>query len=202
MNRLPTPSLQDKGRFGADLYANLYAFDVQDLGFRFRLLSWGRASDKQALCGFVRMGYATLPYENPDKAIVVELNDLSKADTRVRPELSDLGRQEMLLLTHQHLYSSSYAERWFHHLDTQTLSLEALPKTTVVLDAWISPMRSYWIARAFLGGVRLDIVLSGFDEEEVGATLKRLVPIADNDRLAEWHDKERLANEWGFTLSD
>ena len=65
---------------------------------------------------------------------------------------------------------------------------DVIPAPLTFLDFWRGPRRGYCITQLSVADVRLDALLSGFDEEEAVEMMKRLVPIAGNDRLIEWHD--------------
>ena len=187
------PDFSNGDDFSTGLYAGLYAFDIQDLDFRFRLKQWGvrgpSGTGGTVPINYVRMVYAFPNFENPTKAIELEQLDIASSMIGQYHQLSYDECQEALLLSlNQNLYASSDRERWFHHMDKRTAALDAIPGTSAVLDYWRGPRRGYCIARVFANDVRIQAVLSGFDEEEAVSILQRLAPIAGNDGLAEWHD--------------
>ena len=65
---------------------------------------------------------------------------------------------------------------------------DLIPAPLTFLDFWRGPNRGYCITALSVADVQLHAVLSGFDEEEAVEMMKRLVPIAGDDRLVEWHD--------------
>ena len=187
------PDFSNKDDFSPGLYVCLCTFDVEDLGFHFRLKQWGvrgpSGTGGTVPSNYVRMVY-TFPYfESPTKIIELEQFDTATSMRGQNHRLSDEERQEALLLSlNQNLYASSDWDRWFHHLDKRVVTLDAIPGTSAVLDYWRGPRRGYCITRVFVNDVRIQALLSGFDEEEAVSILERLAPIAGNDRLAEWHD--------------
>ena len=191
------PDFSNRDDFSPGLYAGLYAFDIQDLDFRFRLKQWGSGTGGTVPSSYVRMVYTFPDFEGPTKVIELEQFDIATSMRRQTHRLSDEGRQEALLLSlNQNLYASSDRDRWFHHMDKRTVALDAIPGTSAVLDYWRGPRRGYCIARVFENDVRFQAVLSGFDEEEAVSILQRLAPIAGNDvpgRMAR-HDHKANAN--------
>ena len=186
------PDFSEGKDFSPGLYASLRAFDVEDLGFHFRFQQWGSGNETggTAPSDYVRMVYTFPHFKNPTKAIELEQVDIAEGSKRAQNhQLSDEGRQEALLLSlNRNLYAPGNREQWFHHMDKQVTTLDAIPKTSAVLDYWRGPKRSYCIMRVFVGDVRIQALLSGFDDEEAVSVLGRLAPIASNERLAEWHD--------------
>ena len=184
------PDFSNRDDFSPGLHAGLYAFDIQDLDFHFRLQQWGGSGTGGTVpSSYVRMVYTLPDFESPTKAIELEQIDIASSMRGQNHRLSDEGRQEALLLSlNQNLYASSDRERWFHHMDKRIVTLDAIPGTSAVLDYWRGPRRGYCIARVFVNDVRIQALLSGFDEEEAVSILQRLTPIAGNDGLAEWHD--------------
>ena len=136
------------------------------------------------------MCYLSPSHETPQKAAQLELVDLKATNVIPDPQSSDDGRQEALLSSHQSLYAVGHRELWFHHIHKRTTTLGALPTTSVVIDSWKGPKRSYWLFRAFIDKVEFLALMSGFGEEEARALLERLASITGNGRLAEWHDSE------------
>ncbi len=186
---LPGPDFSRRDDFTPNLYENLYALDVQDWGFRFRLYGWVKALRKEPYNG-VRMLYVWPTLEAPTKCVKVEQIDLAPSNLRAdRPSWRE-GQQEFELALQQHHHHSSDSEQWFQHIDKQTITIEAFPETSAELDSWKGPIRSYWILSAYVNEVKFLTVLSGFDEKEIGAILGKLAPFKGNDHLAEWHDKE------------
>ena len=55
------------------------------------------------------------------------------------------------------------------------------------LDFWKGENRGYCITHLSVADVQLQAVLSGFDQEEAVEMMKRLVPMAGDARLIEWH---------------
>ena len=180
------PEFSKRDSFTTGLYSSLHALDIQDLDFRFRLELWGGMISAEAVpSNYVRMAYASPNFETPAKAIQLEQLDIASSTRKQTHRLTDEGQ---LLLSLQSLYAYDDSERWFQHVGKQIIALDALPGTPAVLDCWKGPRRSYWMLQAFVVDVRLQAVLSGFDEKEAVSTLQRLAPVAGNDRLAEWHD--------------
>ncbi len=191
------PYFSNRDDFSPGLYACLYVFDVEDLGFHFCLQQWGcgnggggNETGSTVPSNYVRLVYTFPQFENPTKAIELEQVDIAKGSKRgLHHGLSDEGRQEALLLSLKHnLYASSDKERWLHHMDKRTVTLDAIPETPAILDYWRVPTRGYCIMQVFVNDVRIQAALSGFDREEAASILERLAPIAGHDRLAEWHD--------------
>ncbi len=195
------PEFSKRDSFTTGLYTSLHALDIQDLGFRFRLELWGgRISAEAVPSNYVRMAYASPHFETPAKAIQLEQLDISSSTREQIHQLTDEGR---LLLSLQNLYAYDDSERWFHHVGKQIIALDALPGTPVVLDYWKGPMRSYWMLQAYVVEVRVQAVLSGFDEKGAVDILQRLAPVAGNSRLAEWHDASiRHMRNIGQSLED
>ena len=195
------PEFSKRNSFTPGLYASLHALDVQDLGFRFRLELWGgRRSAEAVPSNYVRMAYAFPHFETPAKAIQLEQLDIASSTGEQIHRLSDEGR---LLLSLQNLYAYDDSERWFLHVGKQIIALDALPGTPAVLDNWKGPRRSYWMLQAFVVDVKVQAVLSGFDEKGAVSILNRLAPVAGNARLAEWHDVSiRQMRNIGQSLRD
>ena len=66
-------TFSNRDDFSPALYANLCAFDVEDLGFHVRLQQWGRSGpDKTAQFSHVRLVYAFPDFGGPRKAIELD----------------------------------------------------------------------------------------------------------------------------------
>ena len=170
---------------------DIQALDVLDMGMRFRLLQWGMT--ETGLCKSVSMCYLSPSHGNPVKAIQIGQIDLEAANVMPDPQLSDEGRQEQLLRSHQELYAGQHRERWFFHVDKRTCRLETPTMAPVALDAWRGPRCAYWIWRAFFGQVAFEALFSGFSKEEASTTMMRLVRVSADADLAKWHDEEHHA---------
>ncbi len=188
-SELPGPDFSKRDDFTLNLYENLYALDIQNLGFRFRLFGWVRVLRKGPYNG-VRMVYVWPSFEAPTKCSKVEQIDLAPSKPRADRLLWKKGQQEFMLSLHQQQFHRSDTEQWFQQIFKQTIAIEAFPESPTELYSWKSTIRSYWILRTFMNEVEFLAVLSGFDETEVGAILGMLVPLEGNIHLAEWHDKE------------
>lgn len=170
---------------------DLQALNVPDMGMRFRLLQWG--TTETGLCKSVNMCYLLPSHEDPVKAIQIMQADLEATNVMPAPGLSDEGRQDQLLRSHQELYAGQHREHWFLHVDKRTCRLETLTMAPLALDAWQGPRRAYWIWRTFVGQVAFEALFSGFSQEEASTTMTRLVRIAADANLAQWHDEEHQA---------
>ena len=162
--------------------------DLADLGFHFSLLQWGMTESGR--CNSVSMCYLSPSQSDPVKAVQLHQLDLAASNVIPDPGLSDEGRQEKMLRSHQGLYARGRREDWFFHTGKRPSGSDS------VLDAWRGPRRSYWIYRSFAGQVAVQALFSGFGEEEVLSALGRLVcgGIADAE-LGEWHDEEQRTRQ-------
>ena len=105
-----------------------------------------------------------------------------------RTKLPYDGCQERRFALHQQVYAPGGRDRSFEHVTMRAFTPDLIPAPLTFLDFWRGPNRGYCITALSVADVQLHAVLSGFDEEEAVEMMKRLVPIAGDDRLVEWHD--------------
>ena len=182
------PDFSNPDDFSPALYANLCAFDVEDLGFHIRLGGWGRAGrDKMAPFNHFRLEYAFPNFGGPAKVMELNQGAYSWPQRTSLYELAFEGRQERIFSIHQQMYAPLGRDYSFEHVTMRTFTpdLDSAPMT--FLDFWRGPNRGYCIVQFPVGDVQLQAVLSGFDQEEAVEMMKRLVPMAGDARLFEWH---------------
>ncbi len=173
------------------------AVEVEDLKISFRLQQWGGFA-VAGQCIVVVMHYAVPSFDRPCRSIEIYQRDL--ASSKVIPDWrsSDDGRQEAELREHQRLYELHARELWFHHASKRTLTLEALPTSTIIMDSWHGPRRNHQVFRAFVGTVVWRAIFAGFAEHEALEILQqRLTPVAPDSRLAAWHDEQHRMHAGG-----
>ena len=184
------PDFSNRDDFSPALYANLCAFDVEDLGFHVRLRQWGRSGpDRTAQFSHLRLVYAYPDFGGPAKAMELDQDDFSdRARYTSLYELTFECRQEREFSLHQQLYAPLGRDLSFEHVTMRTFTSDRIAAPMTFLDFWRGANRKYCITHLPVGDVQLQAVLSGFDEEEAVDMMNRLVPIAGDDRLVEWHD--------------
>ena len=173
------------------------AVEVEGLEISFRLQQWGGFA-VAGRCTVIMMDYALPSFDSPCRSIEIHQRDL--ANSKVIPDWrsSDEGRQETELRDHQRLYELHARESWFHHAGKRTLTLEALPTGTVIMDSWHGPRRNHQMFRAFVGTVIWRAIFAGFAEHEALEILQqRLTPVAPDSRLAMWHDEQHRMHAGG-----
>ena len=191
------PDFSSPDTFAPTLYANLCAFDVEDLGFHVRLQQWGgRGPDEKGLCGHFLLVYAFPNFGGPAK--VMELDQGAYGwPQHTLYELAFEGREERQFSLHQQRYAPLGRDHLFEHVTMRTFTPDLIPASMTFLDFWRGQNREYCITHLSVGDVELQVVLSGFDQEESVEMMKRLVLMAGNDRLFEWHARasRRLRSE-------
>lgn len=173
------------------------ALDVEDLEITFRFRQWSGLG-VVGRCTAVVMEYAIPSFDNPRRSIEVRQRDL--ANSKVIPDFqsTDEGRLENELREHQRLYQLHARELWFNHGSKQTLTLEALPNSPIIMDTWYGPQRNHQVFRVFVGTVVLHVIFGGYEESEALELLQhRLTSVASNSRLAMWHDEQHRMHAHG-----
>ncbi len=182
----PVPDFSNGSDFSPGLYANLCAFDVEGLGYHVRLGQWGRSSPfEYPICSHFRLVYAFPDFSRPARALELEQVDTSEGRRNIWPYE---GRQESLFALHQQLYGPGGRDQSFEHVTMRAFTPDCIAAPLTFLDFWSGPRRGYCIAQLSVADVKLQAVLSGLDQEEAVEMMRRLVPIAGNTRLIEWHD--------------
>ena len=182
------PDFSNPDDFTPALYPSLCAFDVEDLGFHVRLGQWGRGgSDEPTQCGHFRLVYAFPNFGGPAKAMELDQGAYSWPQHTSLYELAFEGRQERIFSIHQQMYAPLGRDHSFEHVTMRTFTPHLIPAPLTFLDFWRGQNREYCIAQFPVSEVQLQVVLSGFDQEEAVEMMKRLVPVAGNERLLEWH---------------
>ena len=160
---------------------------------------WGSGrADESAQCGHVRLVYAFPNFRRPAKAIELDQGDARNRPLPISPyDLPFEGRQKALFILHQQLYAHRGRDLSFEHVTMRTFTSDLTAAPLTFLDFWRGENRVYCIAQFSIDAFQLQAVLSGFDEAEAVEMMKRLVPIAGNARLLEWHDgaARRLRSE-------
>lgn len=197
------PDFSNPDDFSPALYANLCAFDVEDMGFHVRLQQWGgRGADETGPCGSFRLVYAYPDFGGPARVMELDQGAYSWPQYTSLYELSFEGRQERQFSLHQQMYAPLGRDRSFKHVTMRTFTPDLIPAPMAFLDFWRGANREYCITHLSVGDVELQAVMSGFNQEEAVEMMKRLVPMAGNDRLVEWHDgaSRRLRSEINSAL--
>ena len=172
------PDFSNRDDFSPALYANLCAFDVEDLGFHVRLQQWGgRGPDNTAQCSHFRLVYAFPDFGGPTKALELDQVDASKRSRYISPyELPYEGRQESIFALHQQVYAPGGRDRSFEHVTMRAFTPDLIPAPLTFLDFWRGATRVYCITALSVADVQIQAVLSGFDEEEAVEMMKRACP--------------------------
>lgn len=184
------PDFSNGDDFSPPLYADLCAFDVEDLGYHVRLRQWGRVGGARdaAKCSHFRLVYAYPDFDRPTKVMELDLEEATERSRYISPyELPYEGRQEETFVLHQQLYAG--ARDWsFEHVTMRAFTPDRITAPLTFLDFWRGALRRYCITQLSVADVKIQVILSGFDDEEAVKMIGRLVPIAGNARLIEWHD--------------
>ena len=192
------PDFSNPDDFSPALYANLCAFDVEDLGFCVRLQQWGGGGpDETAPCSHLRLVYAFPDFGRPAMVMELDQDAYSWPQRSSLYELAFEGRQERIFSIHQQMYAPLGRDRSFEHVTMRTFTPDLISAPLTFLDFWKGPNREYCITHLSVPDVELQAVLSGFDQEEAVEMMKRLVPMAGDARLFEWHVRasRRLRSE-------
>ena len=85
------------------------------------------------------------------------------------------------------MYAPLGRDHSFEHVTMRTFAPDLVSAPLTFLDFWQGPNREYCITHLSVADVELQAVLSGFDQEEAVEMMMRLVPMAGDARLFEWH---------------